>query len=163
AAKYLRGEKARFAGVVTAEMGKPITEAQGEVEKCAWGLEYYAEHAEAFLAPEPRSSTAAESYVQVAPLGTVLAIMPWNFPVWQVFRFGAGAVMAGNTALLKHASNVPQCALAVEEVFREAGAPAGVFRSLLVTGGTAASMIADPRVAAVTLTGSEGAGGEVAS
>jgi len=163
AAKYLRGEKARFAGIVTSEMGKPITEAEAEVEKCAWGLEYYAEHAEAFLAPERRPSTAAESYVQFAPLGTVLAIMPWNFPLWQVFRFAAPALMAGNTALLKHASNVPQCALAVEEVFREAGVPAGVFRSLLVSGGTAASIIADPRVAAVTLTGSEAAGGEVAS
>src|SRR5262245_52934690 len=109
AAKYLRAEKARLAGIVTAEMGKPITEAEAEVEKCAWGLEYYAENAEAFLAPEPRSSTAAESYVQFAPLGTVLAIMPWNFPLWQVFRFAAPALMAGNTALLKHASNVPQC------------------------------------------------------
>ncbi|PYV12745.1 MAG: NADP-dependent succinic semialdehyde dehydrogenase, partial [Acidobacteria bacterium] len=163
AAVDLRREKARLAGIVTAEMGKPIVEAEAEVEKCAWGLEYYAENAERFLAPEPRASTARESYVQFTPLGTVLAVMPWNFPLWQVFRFAAPALMAGNTAVLKHASNVPQCARAVEEVFRAAGFPEGTFRTLLVGGSAVASIIADPRVAAVTLTGSEAAGGDVAA
>ena len=127
AANYLRQHKARFAHLMTAEMGKPVVESEAEVEKCAWNCDYYADNAERFLCDEPRISNAAESYIQYAPLGVVLAVMPWNYPFWQVFRFAAPALMAGNTAILKHASNVPQCALAIEEVFREAGFPEGAF------------------------------------
>ncbi|MFH1574248.1 MAG: NAD-dependent succinate-semialdehyde dehydrogenase [Acidobacteriota bacterium] len=163
AAAYLQGHKSRFAAIITAEMGKPIVEAEAEVEKCAWGCDYYADNAEKFLAAEPRESSGRECYLQYTPLGTILAVMPWNFPFWQVFRFAAPALMAGNTALLKHASNVPQCSLAIEEVFRESGYPPGCFRSLLISGAAAAAMIEDPRIAAVTLTGSEAAGGSVAS
>src|SRR5881628_3125980 len=162
AAVDLRREKARLAGIITAEMGKAIVEAEAEVEKCAWGLEYYAENAERFLAPEPRASTARESYVQFTPLGTVLAVMPWNFPLWQVFRFAAPAPMAGNTAVLKHASNVPRCALAVEEVFRDAGFPRGLFATVLVGSSAVAGLIADRRIVAATLTGSDRAGSTVA-
>jgi succinate-semialdehyde dehydrogenase/glutarate-semialdehyde dehydrogenase len=162
AAAYLRDQQGRLAATITAEMGKPIVEAEAEVEKCAWNCEFYAEHAERFLADEPHPSGATESYVQFLPLGVVLAIMPWNFPFWQVFRFAAPAVMAGNTAILKHASNVPQCALAIEEVFRASGFPDGVFRSVLVPGAAATLLIADERIAAVTLTGSDAAGRTVA-
>ncbi len=119
---------------MTAEMGKPVVESEAEVEKCAWNCDYYADNAEQFLCDEPRISNAAESYIQYSPLGVVLAVMPWNYPFWQVFRFAAPALMAGNTAILKHASNVPQCALAIEEIFREAGFPKGAFQSLLVPG-----------------------------
>ena len=163
AAAYLRDHKARLARLVTLEMGKPIEEAEAEVEKSAWNCEYYAENAARFLAAEPRQSNAKESYITFEPLGTVLAIMPWNFPLWQVFRFAAPALMAGNTVLLKHASNVPQTALAIEEVFRAVGFPEGVFRTLLVGGSTAEELIADPRVAAVTFTGSDLAGSRVAA
>jgi acyl-CoA reductase-like NAD-dependent aldehyde dehydrogenase len=163
AASRLRQEKPRLAGIITAEMGKPLVEAEAEIEKCAWGCEYYAENAEKFLRDEPRSSSARESYIQFVPLGTVLAIMPWNFPFWQVLRFAAPAVMAGNTAILKHASNVPQCAIAVEGLFRECGFPEGVFRSLLISSSAVADVIDDPRIAAVTLTGSEIAGSQVAA
>jgi len=163
AAACLRRNKARFADYMTAEMGKPIVESEGEIEKCAWNCDYYAENAEQFLKNEARQSGAAESYLQYTPLGVILAIMPWNFPFWQVFRFAAPALMAGNTALLKHASNVPQCALAIEEVFREAGFPKGAFQSLLIPGSKASTLIAHPAIAAVTLTGSEGAGSQVAS
>ena len=163
AAEYLRRNKKKFATLITLEMGKPIMESAGEVEKCAWNCDYYADHAESFLAAEPRSSSAAESYVQYMPLGVVLAIMPWNFPFWQVFRFAAPALMAGNTAILKHASNVPQCALAIEEVFRESGFPANAFRTLFVRGSDTAQLIEHPAVAAVTLTGSETAGAQTAS
>jgi len=158
AAEILEGEKARFGELMTLEMGKPIGAAIAEAEKCARVCRYYAEHAAAFLASEPVATGAAASGVRYDPLGCVLAVMPWNFPFWQVFRFAAPALMAGNVALLKHASNVPQCALAIEEIFRRAGAPAGCFRALLVGSAEVARLIEDPRVAAVTLTGSEGAG-----
>lgn len=163
AGAYLRREKEHLAGLITGEMGKPIVEAEGEIEKCAWVCDYYAEHAAAFLADEPRRSDASESYVQFTPLGVVLAIMPWNFPLWQLMRFTAPALMAGNTAILKHASNVPQCALAAEKMFRECGFAEGVFQTVLVAGSEATRMIEDSRIAAVTLTGSEGAGASVAS
>jgi len=162
AAACLRQELSRLAGLITAEMGKPIVEAEAEIEKCAWNCDFYADSAEGFLADEPHPSNASESYVQFPPLGVVLAIMPWNFPFWQVFRFAAPALMAGNTALLKHASNVPQCALAIEEVFRAAGFPSGVFSALLISGGAATRLIDDRRIVAVTLTGSDAAGRTVA-
>jgi succinate-semialdehyde dehydrogenase / glutarate-semialdehyde dehydrogenase len=151
-----------LATTITAEMGKPIVEAEAEVEKCALTCEFYAANAARFLADEPRASSATESYVQFTPLGTVLAIMPWNFPLWQLFRFAAPALMAGNTAMLKHASSVPQCALAIEEVFRASGFPDGVFRTLLISGAAASRLIEDRRIVAVTLTGSDEAGRRVA-
>jgi acyl-CoA reductase-like NAD-dependent aldehyde dehydrogenase len=163
AAAYLRLKKSRLAGYMTAEMGKPIVESEAEVEKCAWNCDYYAENSERFLGDEPRISNASESYIQYTPLGVLLAIMPWNFPFWQVFRFAAPALMAGNTAILKHASNVPQCALAIEEVFREAGFPRGVFQTLLLPGSRVSRLIEHPIITAVTLTGSESAGSQVAS
>ncbi len=162
AAANLRRHRSHLAGTITAEMGKPIVESEAEVEKCAWNCEYFAENAEVFLKDEPCASSARESYVQYTPLGTVLAVMPWNFPFWQVFRFAAPALMAGNTAILKHASNVPQCALAIEDVFREAGFPEGAFRSLLIPNSMVTGVIRHPSVAAVTLTGSEPAGSQVA-
>ncbi len=163
AAAYLRENKPRLSVLMTSEMGKPIVESEAEVEKCAWNCDYYAENAERFLWDEPRASLAAESYVQYTPLGVLLAIMPWNYPFWQVFRFAAPALMAGNTAILKHASNVPQCALAIEEVFREAGFPEGAFQAILIPGSRVSGIIEHPAVAAVTLTGSEAAGSQVAS
>ena len=163
AAELLRTRKARYAGLITAEMGKPITQAEAEVEKCAWVCEYFADNAERFLARRPAQTNAKLSYVAFEPLGVVLAVMPWNFPFWQVFRFAAPTLMAGNTALLKHASNVPQCALAIEEVFRDAGFPRGVFRTLLVPGGAVETIIDDARVRAVTLTGSNATGEKVAA
>jgi len=158
AAEILEGEKQRFGEILTLEMGKPIGAAIAEVEKCASCCRFYAEHAPAFLADEPAETDAKRSFVRYQPLGVVLAVMPWNFPFWQVFRFAAPAVMAGNAGLLKHASNVPQAALAIEEIFGRAGAPAGVFQTLLVGSGAVQALIDDPRIAAVTLTGSEGAG-----
>ncbi|PYP55203.1 MAG: NADP-dependent succinic semialdehyde dehydrogenase, partial [Gemmatimonadetes bacterium] len=134
AAELLRSRKERYAGLITAEMGKPITQAEAEVEKCAWVCDYFAEHAERFLARQPVQTNARLSYVAFEPLGVVLAVMPWNFPFWQVFRFAAPTLMAGNTAVLKHASNVPQCALAIEEVFRDADFPRGALRTVLVPG-----------------------------
>jgi succinate-semialdehyde dehydrogenase/glutarate-semialdehyde dehydrogenase len=163
AAAILRRHKSSLAGIITAEMGKPVVESEGEVEKCAWNCAFYAENAERFLAMDERSSSARESYVQFPPLGTILAIMPWNFPFWQVFRFAAPALMAGNAAILKHASNVPQCALAIEGIFRDAGFPEGSFRSLLIPSQRVPALIQDSSIAAVTLTGSELAGGHVAS
>ncbi len=162
AADYLRQHKERLARLITLEMGKPIVEAEAEVLKCAWNCDYFADTAERFLTPEEIESNASRSYVQFVPLGPVLAIMPWNFPLWQVFRFAAPALMAGNTALLKHASNVPQCALAIEEVFREAGFPPGVFQTLLISPALVEGIIADDRVRAVTLTGSDVTGSRVA-
>jgi len=161
-ARYLREHKARLARIAVLEMGKSIVEAESEVEKCAWVCDYFAEHAASMLADEQLASSATESYVAFRPLGVVLAVMPWNFPYWQVFRFAAPALMAGNTAILKHASNVSRVALEIERVFREAGLPQGTFRTILVPGAETAKLIADPRVAAVTLTGSELAGVEVA-
>jgi succinate-semialdehyde dehydrogenase / glutarate-semialdehyde dehydrogenase len=162
AGRILRGRKENYARTMSLEMGKPIVQGEAEIEKCAWGCDYYAEHAEAFLADQPRETEASRSYIGFDPLGPVLAIMPWNFPFWQVFRFAAPALMAGNTAILKHASNVPRCALQIEEVFREAGFPQGVFRAALVTAGRVPAIIADSRIRAVTLTGSDSAGTQVA-
>jgi succinate-semialdehyde dehydrogenase / glutarate-semialdehyde dehydrogenase len=162
AAQVMRRDVDRLAGLITLEMGKPLAQSRAEVEKCAWCCEYFAENAEAFLADIPKVSSGAESYVAFDPLGPVLAIMPWNFPFWQVFRFAAPALMAGNVGLLKHASNVPQCALAIEQVFRDAGFPEGAFQTLLVPGKRALTLVDDPRIAAVTLTGSEEAGARVA-
>jgi len=158
AAARLEQEKRRYAEAMTLEMGKPIGAALAEVEKCAWVCRYYAEKAEEFLAPEAVSTDASRSYVRYDPLGCVLAVMPWNFPFWQVFRFAAPALMAGNVGLLKHASNVPQSALAIEEVFAAAGFPQGCFQTLLIGSKAVGALIDDERIAAVTLTGSEGAG-----
>jgi acyl-CoA reductase-like NAD-dependent aldehyde dehydrogenase len=163
AAATLRAHKGEYGRLITLEMGKPIAEAEAEVEKCAWNCDYYADNAERFLADEPAPSSAAESFVAFEPLGTILAVMPWNFPFWQVLRFAAPALMAGNTAVLKHAGNVPQCALAIEQVFQESGFPAGVFRTLLIGGGAVEQVINDPRIAAVTLTGSDVTGSIVAA
>jgi len=158
AAELLEARKADWGRTMTLEMGKPIGAAIAEAEKCAWVCRYYAEHAERFLADEPVATDASRSFVRYEPLGPVLAVMPWNFPFWQVFRFAAPALMAGNVGLLKHASNVPGCALAIEEIFRDAGFPDGAFQALLVGSDRVAPLIDDPRIAAVTLTGSEGAG-----
>jgi len=163
AAAVLRTRSEEFARTMTLEMGKPIGEARAEIGKCALGCDYYAEQAPAFLADEVIASDAGRSLVAYQPLGTVLAIMPWNFPFWQVFRFAAPALVAGNTGLLKHASNVPRCALAVEAVFREAGFPEGVFRTLMIPSSQVAGVIEDARVHAITLTGSEPAGRQVAA
>jgi succinate-semialdehyde dehydrogenase / glutarate-semialdehyde dehydrogenase len=162
AATILRTRKPDYARLMTLEMGKPIVQAEAEIEKCAWACEYYADHAESLLAEQSRQTDASRSYVRFDPLGVVLAVMPWNFPFWQVFRFAAPALMAGNAAVLKHASNVPRCALTIEEIFRDAGFPHGLFATVLVGSGTVASIIADPRIAAVTLTGSDRAGSQVA-
>jgi len=161
-AGVLRTDKSRYAALLTAEMGKPIVEAEAEIEKCAVTASWFAENAERLLADEPADSTASESYVRFQPLGVILAVMPWNFPFWQAFRAGLPALSAGNVMLLKHSSNVPQSALAIEEVFREAGVPEGVFQTLLIGSAAVGRLIADPRVAGVTLTGSEGAGRSVA-
>lgn len=160
-AALLRERSQRYAELMTREMGKPIKAAVAEVEKCAWVCEYYAEHAEAFLADRPVETDAHASYVTFQPLGTVLAIMPWNFPFWQCFRFAAPAIMAGNVGVLKHASNVPGSALAIEEVIRDAGFEAGVFQTLLIGSSKVVRVIDDHRVMAATLTGSEGAGRSV--
>jgi succinate-semialdehyde dehydrogenase/glutarate-semialdehyde dehydrogenase len=161
-ADLLDEEKTGFGRLMTTEMGKLLKAAVEEVAKCAWACRHYAEHAEAILADEPVETGAARSFVRSQPLGPVLAVMPWNFPFWQVFRFAAPALMAGNVALLKHASNVPQSALAIEALFQRAGFGEGVFQTLLIETGDVARVIADERVAAVTLTGSEGAGRAVA-
>jgi succinate-semialdehyde dehydrogenase/glutarate-semialdehyde dehydrogenase len=162
AAEILENEKKEFARVMTLEMGKPIKSAVQETEKCAWVCRYYAEHAEGHLADEVIDTNATKSFVRFQPLGVVLAIMPWNFPFWQVFRFAAPALMAGNVGLLKHASNVPQCALAIEDIFRRAGFSEGAFQTLLIGSEHVQRVLEDPRVAAVTLTGSEPAGRSVA-
>lgn len=162
AAKVLRSRKAELSRLMVAEMGKTYTSAEGEVDKCAWVCDFYAEHGEEFLAPEPISSDASLSKIVYNPLGTVLAVMPWNFPFWQVFRFAAPGLMAGNTGLLKHASNVSGCALAIEEIFAEAGFPNSVFRTLLISSDKVERVIENPAVAAVTLTGSTPAGRAVA-
>lgn len=163
AAEYLRTNKKRLGGLITAEMGKPIGESIAEIEKCAMCCDYYAEHAGDFLANRSSPSSATKSYVAYDPLGPVLAVMPWNFPFWQAIRFAAPALMAGNTGVLKHASNVPRCAVALEAVFHQAGFPAGAFQNLLVKSDVIEGVIADKRIRAVTLTGSEGAGSSVAA
>ncbi len=163
AGTLLRERRDELARVITREMGKRIAEARAEVEKCAWVCEHYAEHGPRYLAPEEIPTDGSRSYVAFQPLGPVLAVMPWNFPFWQVFRFAAPALVAGNVGLLKHASNVPRCALEIERVFTDAGAPTGVFRTLLVPAADVERVIEDPRVRAVTLTGSDPAGRRVAA
>jgi succinate-semialdehyde dehydrogenase / glutarate-semialdehyde dehydrogenase len=163
AAQILEAESERFGGIMTAEMGKTLRSAVAEAKKCALACRYYAEHGEAHLADEIIKTDASRSYVKYQPLGPILAIMPWNFPFWQVFRFAPPALMAGNVGLLKHASNVPQCALAIEEIFARAGFPDGVFQTLLLEAKQAEALISDDRIAAVTLTGSEMAGRAVGS
>jgi succinate-semialdehyde dehydrogenase / glutarate-semialdehyde dehydrogenase len=163
AGEILRDRRDEYAELMTREMGKPIDEARAEVEKCARVCSFYAERAGEFLADRPiGSEPEAKTFVSYEPLGAVLAVMPWNFPFWQVFRFAAPHLTAGNVGLLKHASNVPGCALAIEDVFREAGYPEGVFSTLLVGSDAIGDVIADERLDAVTITGSEGAGRTVA-
>jgi succinate-semialdehyde dehydrogenase/glutarate-semialdehyde dehydrogenase len=162
AAEILEAEKNNLARLMALEMGKPLKGGVGEAEKCAWVCRYYAENASRHL-EDIVVETNASSYVRFQPLGPVLAVMPWNFPFWQVFRFAAPALMAGNVGLLKHASNVPQCALAIEDIFRRAGFPNGAFQTLLVGSEAVQGILEDDRVAAATLTGSEGAGRSVAS
>jgi succinate-semialdehyde dehydrogenase/glutarate-semialdehyde dehydrogenase len=161
AAEILEKEKDTFGRMMTQEMGKTFKSAVQEAEKSAFGCRYYAENAERFLADEQAKTNAMRSFVRYQPLGPVLAVMPWNFPFWQVFRFAAPALMAGNVGLLKHASNVPQCALAIEDIFRRAGFPEGAFQTLLIGSDRVNRIIADRRIAAVTLTGSVGAGSSV--
>jgi succinate-semialdehyde dehydrogenase / glutarate-semialdehyde dehydrogenase len=162
AGELLDQRQDEYARFMTLEMGKLFSAAREEAAKCAVGCRYYAEHGPALLADEVVVDAQEHGYVAFHPLGVVLAIMPWNFPFWQVIRFAAPTLVAGNVGLLKHASNVPQCALALEQLFLEAGAPAGVFQTLLVGSGAVAGLLADPRIAAATLTGSEGAGSQVA-
>jgi succinate-semialdehyde dehydrogenase/glutarate-semialdehyde dehydrogenase len=161
AAAILEQEKDECARLMTLEMGKPIKAAVGEALKCATGCRYYAENAERFLADEVIETGAKRSFIRYLPIGPILAVMPWNFPFWQVFRFAAPALMAGNVGLLKHASNVPQCALKIEEIIRQAGFAEGVFQTLLIGSGPVDGILNDPRVAAATLTGSEQAGIQV--
>jgi len=161
-AGILRARKESLARLMATEMGKPVKQGAAEAEKCAWACEFYAANAERMLQPEDVATEAKRSYVAFQPLGVVLAVMPWNFPLWQVYRFAAPGLMAGNVAVLKHASNVPGCALAIDEMFREAGFPEGVFRALLVGSKAVGAIIDHPRVRAVTLTGSTPAGRSVA-
>jgi len=162
AGQWLRDRRDRLAALITEEMGKPVREARSEIEKCAWGCDYYASQAAPFLADEVIASDAGRSLVAYPPLGTLLAIMPWNFPFWQLFRAAIPALAAGNTVLLKHASNVPRCALAIEEIFRETFPP-DVLRTLLIGPEQVEALIGDPHIHGVTLTGSESAGRRVAA
>lgn len=162
-ANILRQNREQLASVITAEVGKRISESLAEVDKCALVCEYFASNSEKFLAPETITTEAHSSQVIFEPLGIILAIMPWNFPLWQVFRCAAPAIMAGNSVLLKHASNVPQSALAIEKIFIDAGAPLGLFQTLLISSSQISSVIADDRVRLISLTGSEDAGSQVAS
>lgn len=163
AAAELRSRSDYYGSLITKEMGKPITQAIAEAEKCAWNCEHYAETGGSYLKPVSIKTEASESYVQFDPMGVVLLVMPWNFPLWQVFRMAAAVIMAGNTVVLKHASNVPQCALACEEVFVRAGFPAGVFQTLLIGSGQVEGVLRDGRIKGVSLTGSEKAGAIVSS
>lgn len=163
AGEILEAEKEDFGRLMVLEMGKTLKAAVEEAAKCAWGCRYYVENAERFLTDEVVPTNATQSFIAYQPIGPVLAIMPWNFPFWQVFRFAAPALAAGNVALLKHASNVPQCALAIEDIFRRAGFAEGCFQTLLIETERVRRVIEDPRVVAVTLTGSTGAGSQVAS
>jgi succinate-semialdehyde dehydrogenase/glutarate-semialdehyde dehydrogenase len=162
AADILEQESDRFGRMMTVEMGKTLPSAIAEAKKCALGCRYYAEHGEQHLADEVVATSASRSFVRYQPLGPVLAVMPWNFPFWQVFRFAAPALMAGNVGLLKHSSNVPQCALAIEEILHRAGFPEGAFQTLLIESGQVDALLGDPRIVAATLTGSEPAGRAVA-
>jgi len=162
-AAVLEDNQQAYGQLMTLEMGKPLAAAIAEVEKSAWVCRFYAEHGAEFLADVPASTDASRSFVRYQPLGCVLAVMPWNFPFWQVFRFAAPALMAGNVGLLKHASNVPQCALAIEAVFKKAGLPIGVFQTLLLEAARIADLVADDRIKAATLTGSEPAGASLAA
>ena len=161
-AELLRDRKEELGKLMTLEMGKPMKEGISEAEKCAWVCDFYAENAENFLSEEPVDSDASESFIAYNPLGVVLAVMPWNFPFWQVFRFAAPATMAGNTGVLKHASNVPQCAMAIEKLFTDAGYPEGVFQNLLISSDQVSELLEHSAVKAATLTGSEHAGSAVA-
>src|SRR5215210_7873843 len=162
AGELLRARTDEFARLMTEEMGKTFDDGRAEIEKCAVQCDWFAGHAHEYLADEPADIGGGEAFVTFNPLGVVLAVMPWNFPFWQVFRFAAPALMAGNGALLKHASNVPGCALALEEIFAQAGFPENLFRTLLIPSGDVQALIEDPAIAAVTLTGSVGAGRQVA-
>jgi succinate-semialdehyde dehydrogenase/glutarate-semialdehyde dehydrogenase len=162
-ATLLEREKEQLARTITLEMGKLLRDSVAEIEKCARGCRYYAENAERFLEDEAAQTNARRSYVQYEPMGPILAIMPWNFPFWQVFRFAAPALMAGNVGILKHAGNVPQCALAIEQLFCRAGFDEGIFQTLLIEAEQVEKLIVDPRIKAVTLTGSEKAGSAVGS
>ena len=162
-ATLLEREKEELARTITLEMGKLLRDSVSEIEKCARGCIYYAENAERFLEDEPAQTSAGRSYLHYEPMGPVLAIMPWNFPFWQVFRFAAPALMAGNVGILKHAANVPQCALAIGQLFCRAGFEEGIFKTLLIEADQAEKLIVDPRIKAVTLTGSEKAGSAVGS
>src|SRR5579872_338008 len=162
AGELLRARKTEYSTLITHEMGKPVTEAEAEMDKCAGACDYFAEHAEGYLNDEPHASSATESYVAFRPLGVVLAVMPWNFPFWQVFRFGAAAIMAGNTTVLKHASNVTGCAVAIEKLFADAGFH-DVVAAIIVPGSQVTKLIDDKRIAAVTLTGSDATGSTVAA
>ena len=163
AARILEDSKQEYGRIMTVEMGKTLKSAVAEAEKCAWACRYYAENGERHLADEAIATNASRSFVCYQPIGPVLAVMPWNFPFWQVFRFAVPALMAGNVGLLKHSSNVPQCALAIEDILRRAGFPDGAFQTLLIGASQTASVLADDRVAAATLTGSEPAGRSVAA
>lgn len=163
ASSLLEKRKSSLAELMALEMGKPLAQGVSEIEKCAWTCDYYASHAKDFLHPEKIETDASKSFVTFEPLGAVLAIMPWNFPFWQVFRFAAPSLMAGNTGLLKHASNVPGCALAIEDIFREAGFPQHVFQTLLIGSDQAEAVMAHEKIKAITLTGSTEAGRAVAS
>ena len=160
---HLRERRSELARLMALEMGKPVAQGRGEAEKCAWVCDHYAEHAERLLAPEVVATDASKSYVAFEPLGPVLAVIPWNFPFWQVFRFAAPALMAGNVGLLKHASNVSGCALAIEELLHAAGVPREAFRALLVPSSRVGALVEAPEVAAVTLTGSTPAGRSIAA
>src|SRR5580700_9844847 len=163
AAEILEQEKNDLAHLMTLEMGKTLRSAVDEAVKCAWACRYYAENAERFLADEVVATTAKKSFIRHQPMGAILVVMPWNYPFWQVFRFIAPGLMAGNVGLLKHASNVPQCALKIEEILLRAGFPEGALQTLLISASQVDRVLEDPRVAAATLTGSEGAGVEVGS
>ena len=161
-AEVLKSKSREYGAIMSEEMGKPISAAVAEAEKCSWAAEFYAENAAKFLADEHAETDASESYVQYDPLGIVLAVMPWNFPFWQALRAACPALMAGNTMLLKHASNVPHCGIVIEELFKEAGFPEGVFQNLEIRSSAVEAILRDDRVVAATLTGSEYAGGQVA-
>lgn len=162
AAEILRYKKNEYGKIITLEMGKPISQSEAEIEKCALVCDYYADNAETILSKEIIKTDASESYVEFNPIGIVLAVMPWNFPFWQVFRFAAPAILAGNAGLLKHASNVPMCALAIEDVFKQAGFPQNIFKTLLINSSFVKEVINNNKIKAVTLTGSEPAGKNVA-